>query len=271
MRGTSGVSTNNSIPYDPKLREYARALRRNSTLAEVLLWNNIKNRVLGVQFHRQVPLLNFIVDFYCHELMLAIEIDSRSHDFKYGYDEKKQGLLEQKGVCFLRFSDKEVKTDMFNVMLAIKEEVKRQMVNPPLTPPSRGGSKPIYGPVRNTFPKKERLKSKKLLEQLFRKGSAISAFPLKLLYLKTSLPEDVPFQVTVVAPKRNFKSAVKRNRIKRLLKEAYRLNKPFFFNNTKGQYALVILYLGKEMPSFSQIESGTKTLLAKLLKKISNE
>ncbi|BFP41141.1 hypothetical protein FGF1_19860 [Flavobacteriaceae bacterium GF1] len=248
------MSKNNSIPYDPKLKEYARALRENSTMAEILLWNNIKNRVLGVQFHRQVPLLNFIVDFYCYELMLAIEIDGRSHDFKYGYNEKKQGLLEQKGVRFLHFSDKEVKTDLSSVMLTITEEVKRHMGNTPLT-----------------FPKKERLKSKKLLEQLFLKGSAISAFPLKLLYLKTPLPDDVPFQVTVVAPKRNFKSAVKRNRIKRLLKEAYRLNKPSFFNNTKGQYALVILYLGKEMPSFSQIESGTKTLLAKLLKKISNE
>ncbi|UOY09298.1 ribonuclease P protein component [Muricauda sp. SCSIO 64092] len=139
-------------------------------------------------------------------------------------------------------------------MLTIADEVKKQVANTPLT-----------------FPKKERLKSKKLLEQLFLKGSAISAFPLKLLYLKTPLPKDVPFQVTLVAPKRNFKSAVKRNRIKRLLKEAYRLNKPAFFNNTKGQYALVILYLGKEMPSFSQIESGTKTLLTKLLKKISNE
>ncbi|WP_281499727.1 ribonuclease P protein component [Allomuricauda sp. SCSIO 64092] len=248
------MSKNNSIPYDPKLKEYARALRKNSTLAEVLLWNNIKNGVLGAQFHTQVPLLNFIVDFYCHELMLAIEIDGRSHDFKYGYNEKKQGLLEQKGVRFLGFSDMEIKTDMANVMLTIADEVKKQVANTPLT-----------------FPKKERLKSKKLLEQLFLKGSAISAFPLKLLYLKTPLPKDVPFQVTLVAPKRNFKSAVKRNRIKRLLKEAYRLNKPAFFNNTKGQYALVILYLGKEMPSFSQIESGTKTLLTKLLKKISNE
>ncbi len=240
-------------------------------MAEVLLWNNIKNGVLGVQFHRQVPLLNFIVDFYCHELMLAIEIDGRSHDFKYGYDEKKQGLLEQKGVRFLGFSDKKIKTDMSHVMLTISDEVKKQMANTPLTFPEKGESKSAHGPVRNTFPKKERLKSKKLLEQLFLKGSAISAFPLKLLYLKTALPKDVPFQVTVVAPKRNFKSAVKRNRIKRLLREAYRLNKPAFFNNTKGQYALVILYLGKEMPSFSEIESGTKTLLTKLLKKISNE
>ena len=167
---------------------------------------------------------------------------------------KNRGFWNKKASVFLHFSDKEVKTDLSNVMLTITEEVKRHMGNIPLT-----------------FPKKERLKSKKLLEQLFLKGRAISAFPLKLLYLKTALPEDVPFQVTVVAPKRNFKSAVKRNRIKRLLREAYRLNKPAFFNNTKGQYALVILYLGKEMPSFSQIESGTKTLLAKLLKKISNE
>ena len=66
---------NKIIPYNPKLKEYARELRKNSTLAEVLMWKAIKNQALDVQFHRQVPMLNYIVDFYCHELMLAIEID----------------------------------------------------------------------------------------------------------------------------------------------------------------------------------------------------
>ena len=122
-----------------------------------------------------------------------------------------------------------------------------------------------------TFPKAERLKSKKIIERLFVEGKSITAFPLKLIFLKTELPEDVFAQLATIAPKKNFKSAVKRNRIKRLVREAYRLNKHLTFNNTKGQYALVILYLGKEMPSYPQIEAGTKTLLTKFLKHVSYE
>ena len=99
---------NKIIPYNPKLREYARVLRKNSTLAEVLLWKNIKNQALGVQFHRQVPMLDYIVDFYCHELMLAIEIDGNSHDFRYFEDSKRQNKLEDEGVEFIRFSDSDV-------------------------------------------------------------------------------------------------------------------------------------------------------------------
>ncbi len=74
---------NRIIPYNPKLKSLARQLRKNSTLAEVLMWKNIKQKVLGVQFHRQVPMLNYIVDFYCHEISLVIEIDGSSHDFNY--------------------------------------------------------------------------------------------------------------------------------------------------------------------------------------------
>lgn len=121
------------------------------------------------------------------------------------------------------------------------------------------------------LPKQERLKSKKLIERVFLEGRSITVFPLRLIFLNTKLPEDVPFQIAVVAPKRHFKSAVERNRIKRLIREAYRLNKHHIFNNTKGQFALVILYLGKEMPAYSKIEVGIKALLTKFLKQISHE
>ena len=111
------------IPYDPKLKEYARQLRKNSTLSEVLMWQNIKGKIHGVEFHRQVPLLNYIVDFYCHELGLAIEIDGNSHDFKYDYDALRQGRLEAYGVQFLRFTDREIKKEMFSVMLELEHKV----------------------------------------------------------------------------------------------------------------------------------------------------
>lgn len=115
---------NKIIPYHPELKLLARRLRKNSTLPEVLLWQNIKQRAYGVQFHRQVPMLNYIVDFYCHEIGLAIEIDGSSHDHAFEYDTKRQGELEVYGVTFLRFSNEEVKKNMFSVLLVIEETVK---------------------------------------------------------------------------------------------------------------------------------------------------
>lgn len=103
---------NKIIPYNPKLKELARELRKNSTLSEVLLWLKIKGKTMGVEFHRQVPIDNFIVDFYCHELMVAIEIDGSSHDDKQDYDHNRQLILENLGVRFIRFKDIDVKQRM---------------------------------------------------------------------------------------------------------------------------------------------------------------
>ena len=114
---------NKIIPYNPNLKEYARFLRKNSILSEVLLWQKIKKKGFGVEFHRQVPMLNYIVDFYCHEISLAIEIDGNSHDYKYNYDVKRQGELERYGVRFIRFSDLEIKKEMFSVLLVLEETI----------------------------------------------------------------------------------------------------------------------------------------------------
>jgi very-short-patch-repair endonuclease len=110
------------IPYNPKLKEVARKLRNNSTLSEVLLWRKIKGKQMrGFDFHRQKPLDNFIVDFFCNELMLAIEIDGISHKEKYKADYERQKKLESLGVRFLRFSDIEVKKDMNQVLNIIEK------------------------------------------------------------------------------------------------------------------------------------------------------
>jgi very-short-patch-repair endonuclease len=99
---------NKIISYNPKLRELARELRKNSTPAEIVFWKMVKGKALGVEFHRQVPMLNYIVDFYCHEIGLAIELDGTIHDNSFLEDAKRQGELEQQGVVFLRFSNEEV-------------------------------------------------------------------------------------------------------------------------------------------------------------------
>ena len=112
------------IPYRKDLRAKAKELRNNSTLSEFLLWNEIKNRQIdGFQFHRQVPMLDFIVDFYSHELKLVIEIDGDSHNDKVAYDDLRQQKLEAYGVRFLRFDDLEVKRNMRWVLDEIWEQV----------------------------------------------------------------------------------------------------------------------------------------------------
>jgi len=117
------MTRNIIIPYNPELKEYARYLRNNSTLSEILLWKQIKGKAMGVEFHRQVPVDEFILDFYCHELMLAIEIDGNSHDFRYDTDAKQQGILENLGVSFIRFTDNEIKKEMFNVLLQLQQKI----------------------------------------------------------------------------------------------------------------------------------------------------
>lgn len=119
-----------------------------------------------------------------------------------------------------------------------------------------------------SYPKKEKLKSKKLIDQLFTEGKSVSAFPLRLVYLGTTFDDAVMAKTGVSVSKRNFKTAVARNHIKRLLREAYRLNKAQYFNNLTTPHAFMILYIGKEKPTFAQIENRMNQLFAKFSNKI---
>ena len=111
------------IPYNPKLREFAKQLRNNSTLSEVLLWKQIKGKALGVEFKRQVPMLEYIVDFYCQEIGLAIEVDGNIHDFRSLEDAQRQQEIEKYGVIFIRFSNEEIKNNMFSVILSLESKI----------------------------------------------------------------------------------------------------------------------------------------------------
>ena len=124
------------IPYNPKLKERARELRRNMTLAEVLLWKRLKaGQILGYKFNRQRPLDEYIVDFYCKELLLAIEVDGRSHNNRQGQDAQRERRLEELGVTILRFWDHDVKTDMESVVARIAEWVRAHPNEPARNPP----------------------------------------------------------------------------------------------------------------------------------------
>ncbi|HET8864478.1 MAG TPA: endonuclease domain-containing protein [Gracilimonas sp.] len=112
------------IPYREDLIAKARWLRKNSTPGEIELWKAIKNRqLLGYKFRRQHPIHRFIVDFYCKEIKLAIEIDGRSHDFKIEADKERQYIIEQFGVSFLRFSESDAKNCTESVFLEIEKWV----------------------------------------------------------------------------------------------------------------------------------------------------
>jgi ribonuclease P protein component len=116
-----------------------------------------------------------------------------------------------------------------------------------------------------TYNKKEKLKSKKLVEQLFAEGQSVTAYPLKLIYLPVDFDDSVLLKAGVTVSKRKFKNAVDRNRIKRLMREAYRLNKAVIFNNITTQYALMILYIGNDGITFEVLDTKMKVLLNKFL------
>jgi ribonuclease P protein component len=125
--------------------------------------------------------------------------------------------------------------------------------------------------MSSKFPKKEKLKSEILIRSIFEEGKSITSYPLKLIYLEIKDPTRAKIQCGVTVPKRNFKSAVKRNRIKRLLRESYRLNKEQIFNNIEGSFAFLFLYIGKEIPGYEEVEKHMRVILEKFLKKVTNE
>jgi very-short-patch-repair endonuclease len=112
------------IPYNPKLKEYAKKLRKDSTFTEIMVWNNLKGKqVRGFDFDRQRPIDNYIVDFYCKDLNLAIEIDGESHYGNEKRDEEKDKRLNELGVSVLRFDDMQVRHQLDKVIKEIEEWV----------------------------------------------------------------------------------------------------------------------------------------------------
>ena len=122
--------------------------------------------------------------------------------------------------------------------------------------------------MRNTFRKEEKLKKKNLITELFASGKSTSVFPLKMVYLEND--HDSPFKVQagVSVSKRNFKSAVDRNRIKRLMRESYRKNKYLIYNDDDTKkHILMFIYQAKSEVSYQKMEEKMIDLIQKFLLK----
>ena len=119
--------------------------------------------------------------------------------------------------------------------------------------------------MKATYSSKEKLKSKILIDELFEKGKSVSSYPLRMVYIKTTLDSNLIAKTGVSVSKKHFKKAVERNKIKRLLREVYRLNKSAYFNNITTQYALMILYIGNDKPTYEVIEHSMNNLFNKFI------
>lgn len=119
--------------------------------------------------------------------------------------------------------------------------------------------------MRFTLSKNDRLKSRKLIEKLFSEGKSLNVFPLQLKYLATDFELENKVQVAFSVPKRKFKNAVDRNRIKRQLRECYRLRKPGFIDQIDQSHIFMILYLGNKEPKYADLEKVMDDLLGKFI------
>ncbi|MGB0887039.1 MAG: endonuclease domain-containing protein [Vicingaceae bacterium] len=112
--------------YNKELKPLARNLRNDSTLGEILLWDNAlkQKRCLGYQFVRQFSIGKYILDFACRKLKIAIEIDGYSHNFSFNKDQEKDNFLQGIGYTVLRFEEQEVRKDINNVIRTIEGTIK---------------------------------------------------------------------------------------------------------------------------------------------------
>ncbi len=130
-----------------------------------------------------------------------------------------------------------------------------------------GGTSTIVDKPRNTLTKEERLTSKKVMDELFKKGSSIVLIPVRLIWIKTALPVTVPAQVVFSVSKKHFPHAADRNRIKRMLRESYRQHKHELHGLLKRKrlsLAVGIVYTGKNILPYKEVEEKIIVVLNRL-------
>jgi len=122
---------------------------------------------------------------------------------------------------------------------------------------------------RFTFTKAERLCSKKTIDKLFADGESFLAYPFKVVFLRNPIGLKSPVQAGFSVGKRNFKRAVQRNRVKRLMRETYRLNKPELYEKIgTDRLAVFFVFIGKTIPDYPEVDKGMKNAIKKLVKEM---
>ena len=115
------MSSTAKPPIDPITRQHARENRHYQSPAEAKLWKVLRNyHVDGRKFRRQHPIGPYIVDFYCHEVGLVVELDGRSHDAQIDYDAARTAWLESEGYRVVRFANAQVMGDVVSVVEGIR-------------------------------------------------------------------------------------------------------------------------------------------------------
>lgn len=122
-----------------------------------------------------------------------------------------------------------------------------------------------------SYPKNEKLKSKKIIDLLFTEGKTISKYPLRLVYIETVFDDKVPLKIGVSVSKKHFKSAVDRNYFKRVLRECYRINKHLILENSHKNYAMLFFYQTKDRLNYQEINEKTILLFEKFVKTVQTE
>ena len=105
--------------------ERAKELRREMTPAEKLLWQEVRANKLGVRFRRQQVIQGFIVDFYCHQAGLVVEVDGDVHDLQKEEDERREKVLSVMGLRIVRFGNDEVGRDLSAMVGKIRKFVEK--------------------------------------------------------------------------------------------------------------------------------------------------
>ncbi|MES2410148.1 MAG: ribonuclease P protein component [Bacteroidota bacterium] len=122
-----------------------------------------------------------------------------------------------------------------------------------------------------SYPKTEKLKSKKIIDLLFTEGKSVSKYPLRLVYVKHDFEEDVHLKMGVSVSKKYFKKAVDRNYFKRVLRDSYRLNKQLLIKSLHAKYCFMFFYQTNEKLSYQEINQKTIQLFEKAVKSIQEE
>lgn len=121
------------------------------------------------------------------------------------------------------------------------------------------------------FGKQDKLKSEKLIEKLFIEGKSVKKFPLKLVYLPIKVSEGSQLKTGISVPKKLVKTAVRRNRIKRLMREAFRKNKYLVTNNIPGSYAFMFIYISRDKADYDSLNRTMIKLLQNFIDKEKQE